>query len=168
MVIASGTYTGTGSSQTITLSYSPDFLWVWGPDGAGSYIRTSSFTGTNSMRVDNILVTDAITALGATGFTVGTSSGVNASGKVFIYFAIENTGADDVAVGSYTGNATDNRNIVISPAFQPDLVAIFNTPFNCLWRTSAMPAGDNSKWFDQIIQTDRIQAFNASITNLRE
>ena len=63
---------------------------------------------------------DAITALGATGFTVRTSANVNTNGRTYHYAAWKAV-AGEMSVGSYVGNNADNRNIT-GVGFQPESV----------------------------------------------
>ena len=110
--IATGSYTGNGVDNTnITgLSFQPDFVWVLIP-GVASIWRTSTMTGDNSMPFTSTgLVADCIQALNSNGFQIGTDARVNTNTSTYYYIACKNV-AGSFNVGSYTGNATDNRSI---------------------------------------------------------
>lgn len=87
----SGTYTGTGAAQTITLGYRPKAVLVFNVtdgDTLGGVIDVMD-DGTG---FSVVLAAAAISSQGFTltsrGFSLGTSAVVNESAKVFAYVAI--------------------------------------------------------------------------------
>ena len=63
-------------------------------------------------------ITAAMSSLDADGFTVGTAPETNAAAAAYHYVAF-NKMANSVDAGTYSGNATDNRNIA-TVGFQPE------------------------------------------------
>lgn len=125
MKVKVGTYTGTGSSASITgVGFQPDLVIVEAETGSTpSHLRTSAM-GTNESiqpRSDSTVVTDGITALDSDGFTVGSSSYVSTNATVFFYIAIKDDGAGDFKVGTYTGTGADGKTIT-GLGFQPNFV----------------------------------------------
>jgi len=157
---ASGSYTGNATTdRTIDISdtsgeadFQPDAVFAK-CDTASSMVWRSaamdageSFTFTASASIS-----EGIKSLAANGFVVGNASQANASGQTCYYVALANDASNDLAVGSYAGNNTDDTDIDISstsstPDFQPEFVLIKrdnSTGALPIWRTSAM-AGDLS------------------------
>lgn len=137
-----GSYTGNGTSQSIsTVGFSPDMVAVKkyipppaGPQSLGVW-KSTSMTGTqtNYFSATASLASGGITSLDASGFSIGNNADVNSNFGQYVYFAFkEVSGAFDV--GTYTGNATDNRNITSTDdaglTFLPDAVLV--KPVNTL------------------------------------
>jgi hypothetical protein len=168
--MTTGSYIGTGSTLSITgLGFQPDLVII--KDSATNYAvfktrlmpqdttayfanAAANFTGGIALEVD--------------GFTIGTSTIVNTSGNTYYWEAfggafnpLTNSGSADFAIGAYTGNGIDNRNIVRLP-FQPDLVTIKRNGASVgVWRTSAL-SGDLSSYFSATAEgSDLIQALNS-------
>ncbi len=93
------------------------------PDGPyNSVHRMSSMTGDASMRFDaSGFSLDQIQALESDGFQVGTDGSVNTNTVVYHYAAFKSA-AGTMAVGTYAGDATDDRDI--TAGFQPDWVIV--------------------------------------------
>jgi hypothetical protein len=163
-----GTFTGTGSTQSITgLGFQPQLVML-----QKASTTTSEW---NSMKIDSMpssdgyawtdnstALTTRISSLDADGFTVGNQAGLVENTKVFYYVAVK--GSSDVfATGSYSGNGSDNRNVVTGLAFQPDMVIIkgTNNEHGC-YRTD-QNVGDNSTiWGSGVANAaDHIQALNS-------
>ena len=163
----SGSYTGNGSSQTITVGFQPDVVIIkdeiasGGAASAGMQIRTStmSFTKHFGQAASGSTATDRITAFTSTGFTVGASTLVNSSTIKYNYLAIKAV-AGEIAVGNYSGDGVDNRNLT-GVGFQPDLVlTMSSTGATSTWRTSEMTA-DESMFWDLTPAADLIQGLLA-------
>jgi hypothetical protein len=83
-------YTGTGSANTRTVSFSPDFVWVKPRSNANPHQLFDTVRGDNARLKSN--ATDAEytypsgagLTFGSTGFTVGTDNGLNQSGESFV------------------------------------------------------------------------------------
>jgi len=137
MRFETGTYSGTGSAQNITVTFQPAVLLILSP-------RTGADTALNSMvfltaeyladsinykydttaSADNTITSSAgISAWSSSSFTVNTSVLVNKSGSTYRWY---NFGVDTAALvtGKYTGNATDNRNISTGGSFTPSFVCV--------------------------------------------
>lgn len=85
-----GTYSGTGVAKSITgIGFQPDIVMVFQQDGSyGTRLRTSGDSA--SKHIDATSYTsNMITSLDSDGFSVGTSTDVNASGSTYTYIAIK-------------------------------------------------------------------------------
>lgn len=110
-----GSYTGTGSSQTIDgIGFTPALVIVKG-GSYGAYVKTATMSSTGSRLWANnsSLVTNAITGFTSDGFDVGNTSGVNNSGTTYYFVAISSS-FSGMKTGSYTGNNASSRNISLS------------------------------------------------------
>jgi hypothetical protein len=104
------------------------------------------------------LVANLITSFGATSFVIGSDTLVNGSGKTYYWVAMK-AGAN-VAAGTYTGNAADDRNIT-GAGFQPDWVITMGDSQQDYFRP-ALLAGDASFTMDgSNSSTNRIQSMLA-------
>ncbi len=80
-------YTGTGSSNALTgVGFQPDFTWIKSRSDALSHALFDAVRGTTKVLNSNANTaeytnTDTLTAFGSDGFTVGSNTGVNASGE---------------------------------------------------------------------------------------
>ena len=169
-----GSYTGNGTSQTISgLAFRPDLI----------IIKQASDVTTQQQSVfkTKLIPTDytAYLASGTTnftggitinsdGFSLGTSTTVNDTGDTYYWTAFGNafdphdsSGAADFAIGAYAGNVIDSRNITRIP-FQPDLVAVKRYGGTAgAWRSSAQ-AGDLSGFFAATAETSNVvQSLNS-------
>lgn len=169
--MAVGTYTGTGSSLNITgLSFKPDLVIIKDTGTNYSVFRTSLMAADNTAYLANAAAnfTGGVTSLNNDGFTVGTSTATNTTSNTYHWQAFGNaynpitmTGASDFAVGAYTGNGIDSRDVNGLP-FQPDFVAAKrNSTTAGVWRSSAL-SGDLSSFFTATAEgANRIQALNS-------
>jgi hypothetical protein len=126
-----GSYTGDGSSpRALTLTgFQPNVVIIKHATSTdGGTFRTSdmganasnSFVAANEATVG----TEAIRSLDATGFTLGNNSRVNTNANTY-WFAFKTT-ANAFAVGTYTGDGTDNRAIT-GVGFSPSYLWIKNS-----------------------------------------
>ena len=117
------TYTGTGSSQSLSLSFQPDLIWSKTRSHAVDHKLVDSVRGLsnvlepNQNRADSTGITTGITGTSATGFTVGTSSDFNTSGRTYVAWcwkaggtAVSNT--DGSITSSVSANAAYGFSIV--------------------------------------------------------
>ncbi len=126
-VFCTGTYIGSGTAtKSISTGFQPDLVWVKRSTAVSGTFRTSSM-GTNVGQYFTATAQDTtgvlFTTLDSGGFTVGSTN--NTSTGIFYYVAFKNV-SGAINVGSYTGNATDNRNIT-GVGFTPDLVITKNS-----------------------------------------
>jgi hypothetical protein len=85
-----GSYTGTGSahSETIATGYQSDLIWTKTATAVGGVHKPSTLAGTASQYfLGTANSTTQITGITADGFSVGTSTGANASGATIRYMA---------------------------------------------------------------------------------
>jgi hypothetical protein len=86
-------YTGTGSANTRTVSFSPDFVWVKPRSNANPHQLFDTVRGDNarlksdSTDAEYTYPSGAGLTFGSTGFTVGTDNGLNQSGESFVAWA---------------------------------------------------------------------------------
>lgn len=118
LLVETGTYTGNGTSQNITgVGFTPKFVMVKGNTAQNGTWRTTAHTATQSSSVSNVAVyTTAITALGADGFSVGSSAVANSNTVTYYWVAF---GGDNVASGKEVGTGAEK---VVTVPFTPDLV----------------------------------------------
>jgi hypothetical protein len=159
-----GTYTGNGTTQSITgVGFQPELVMLLGNNAQRAVARYSGAARTYGFDASTG-VTTGVTAFGADGFSVGAAAEANANGVAYHYVAF-NDFANSINVGSYTGNNTDNRSIT-TPSFQPEFVMVraddTATGRSANWHPSAF-AGDNTLLFTATASSaDRIQAFQAT------
>ena len=121
-------YTGTGATYALTgLGFQPDFVWIKCRDaGSRSHIWTDSVRGTDSqISCDDTLAettfTDAVTAFGADGFTLGADTGngeVNESTDTFIGWnwkagsTTGSAGSPTITPSGYSFNQTSGFSVI--------------------------------------------------------
>mgnify|MGYP000922529205 CR=1 FL=1 len=169
--VVTGSYTGNGADNrniTISPACQPLAVFIQRSDAAWigqvyfSSMSTNSsgeFTGTAQAQADRIQ------QFNSDGFQLGTQSYVNSNGSDYRYAALCDNGANDIAVGTYAGNASDNRDITISPAFSPEFVAIItSTSTYTAWRGANSHTGDSASIFNvaNAEVSNYIQAFNVN------
>jgi hypothetical protein len=96
-VISCGSYTGNGSTQSISLGYEPQYILFKNTTDAASWYVVDVMRGLPTGGDDQLLIPNLSAAeltvgdvinVNATGFDVTTSSVANTSGKTYIYMAI--------------------------------------------------------------------------------
>ena len=157
-VVAVGSYTGTGSAQSITgLGFQPD--WVFAKDGTAAtptsavYNVTESYGDDSSYFTKTANLTGAITSLDSGGFSVGTNAIANGSGDTIYYVAFgggdansAGSGTFKMESGSYVGTGDYIR--IGDLGFSPDLIIVKgNTTQPGVFRTSLM-GGDSTAYLD--------------------
>lgn len=173
MIVKRGSYIGTGAAQTIEANCAPDFLVIncypaSAPDGARSVAKTSSMPADAVKELDgnsNALLTNRVTAFTASGFVLGTDNQTNKLGVPYQFLAIQKEGSDlNFEVGSYTGNAVDNRNIALSTITgTPAFVSVFGANVgSAFWYSNVHSADRSQPWGNELATvTNRIQALGA-------
>lgn len=142
--LATGTYTGNGSSQSVTgLSFQPAIVIVCCFNTSDSRAVMSTVSGTGIwMGTNAAVLASSITALNASGFSVGSASTVNGSGFGCYWLAIPAI-TGHAWGGSYTGNGSTQS--ITTPNFQPDAVSIKNAGgVRGAWRASSAMSGDQT------------------------
>lgn len=164
-VFCIGAYTGNGAgARTIDTGFQPDLVWVKRSTAVAGSWRTSDMA-TNESQYFQATTQDTtgtnFTTFSSTGFTVGPTNNVSTGIYYFVAFK-QVAGALDV--GTYTGNATDNRNIT-GVGFKPDFVFLKNA--NAGTAVSGMfnineSYGDSSNYFtDTANLVNSIQALQS-------
>jgi hypothetical protein len=116
-----GTYTGNATdNRDVSIGMFPKWVMLKGNLGiTHKSTATGNTTDISQLLGFNADVSNFIQNLNSDGFQIGNNNAVNASGVTFYYFAIK---GDNVTSGTYTGNATDNRDIT-GVGFDP--IAVF-------------------------------------------
>ncbi len=159
-----GTYTGNATdNRAITgLGFQPDGVIIKAATAQYAVMRTSTMAGdlTKAFVGGTALQANVIQSLDVDGFTLGTDARVNANGVVYHWIAFKAI-AGEIAFGTYTGDATDSRDIA-GLGFQPDLVFLLpDSTQNAVARFSSQ-SGDASLYFSAAAAfADGIQALNA-------
>lgn len=116
---------GTSPRAITDVGFQPDLVFVKQSTAVAGAWRSSSM-GTNVAQFFTNVVQDAtganFTTLDANGFTVGAT--LNASAGIYYDVAFKNA-TGEINVGTYTGNATDNRNIT-GIGFESDFLFLKN------------------------------------------
>lgn len=165
-----GSYTGDGAaSLAITgVGFQPVFGMVWDAGAVSNtipFIKFNTHGANESQPAAGAAVTDAIKTFDADGFTVGANADTNTSAAVY-YYAMWKDSVNVIDQGSYSGNATDNRNIVINDAFQPDFVLVQanggTSVQRGIWHPDSTFTADDSHTFSANDPgVNHIQAINA-------
>lgn len=162
--MAVGNYTGNGAaSRSLTgVGFQPELVMVFGNTAQRAVLRASGMSRTHQYD-GGTGVTTGVTAFGADGFTVGNSAQVNSNGVAYHYVAFNDV-ANSIDIGSYTGNAADNR--AIATGFQPDYALVraddTATARPAVHRPSSL-TGDNTLQFAATaVGNNRIQALQAT------
>lgn len=163
--IDTGSYSGNGSSQTITIGWQPALVMVVstrtsGP-GAGRAVsfKLPGMASANSMfnNVEADYDTNGVT-ITSTGFSVGSEDGLNRSGVTFYWMAFRDSPALDY--GSYAGSA-DAPPKTITTGRQPTAVFVFRlngVNANATWWKTSTMSGSGAARFQAAYgwATDRI------------
>ena len=88
---SSGTYTGTGAAQSVSLGFKPDMLWLFNlTDGDTLCFMMDGMTDDTAGVITGAVALDAADGitLSASGFSLGTGAESNENLKVYRYVAI--------------------------------------------------------------------------------
>ena len=162
---ASGTYTGNGSDNTNIsgVGFQPDIVVVQ-KDSSPAVVWTVSKGGdaTAYFHTTTGWQTDRIQGVHSDGFQVGTHADVN-TGSTAYYYMCWKKRTGQVAEGTYTGDASDSRNIVQADAFQPDHVMVIDTATPRVFYRPPSASGDQTLVHGTAgYQANYIQGTNAS------
>lgn len=157
--LQTGSYTGNGTAgRTISgLNFQPDIIIIRSDSQDAAVIRTSAMPAGQAKEITsgNSLDTNLVTSFGASSFVVGDDALVNDPGTLYYWTAMK-AGAN-VAVGTYTGNGSDNRNLDVT-GFQPDWLITMADGDDDMFKP-ALLAGDASFKMDGTASSsNRIQA----------
>jgi len=122
--VLTGTYVGDGTdNRPITgLGFTPDLVVVKATTTGQAVARTATMTGDVSKQMgDGTLLNNSIQSMDPSGFTVGTSALVNATGTTYQWVAWR-TGPDEMTAGTYTGTGASQS--IAGLNFSPDIVFV--------------------------------------------
>ncbi len=111
MRVAHGTYIGDGvndRSIAVVFGGTPKLLNIL---SSGNARVTRLDVGGDLSFYSSSSAAGLVKSMSATGFVLGTDAKVNALGTTYYWWALVDTGAEDVVTGTYIGNGIDNRNI---------------------------------------------------------
>jgi len=160
-----GSYSGNGTAgRTITgLGFSPEVAFVFDAGNTAGVFMSAAEASCYRFNGGSA-IGNCITSLNADGFTVGNDTQVNGSGRTYHYVAW-NAAPGYLSLGTYTGNAVDDRNIS-GLAFQPEWLMIKSSDAGSqvpVFHVDAQGAStDSSLYFaGTTAGTNRIQALQA-------
>jgi len=141
-------YTGTGSSNAITgVGFQPDLVWIKNRDTTGNHALFNAISGVQNYLNSNTNYSEqtsapTLTAFGADGFTVGSSSDLNGNGNNIVSWnwLASNTTASNTdgsitstvsanttsgfSIVTYTGNGSSGATIGHGLGVAPEIVLI--------------------------------------------
>lgn len=172
--VKSGSYIGNGTTQAITgLGFQPQFLIIKSTGSTANDDPVFAWSGmttlagiTPAATVVNPAaapVSNIITAYGADGFTLSSSTVANTNNTRYYWFALAG-GDGEVALGNYAGTGVDDSNLISGLAFQPKLLFVKRrnlTTSSVAFRFQSI-AGDPSYQVSAFAATaNQIQALNS-------
>lgn len=110
--IAVGSYTGNGTANTnIDIGFKPKYVIIKRTAGAANalYLHPDMPYGTNGQVLSSAEITGHCKNISDNGFVLDASAITNPAGTLVNYVAFGGK-SEAISVGSYVGNATDNRN----------------------------------------------------------
>lgn len=124
-----GTYTGNGTSQSVTIGWQPAFVMVYSSKSGGNPAQRGGAFKTSNMASDNALgvagacsYNSSHVTLTSSGFSVGSVDQVNRNGESYHYFAVRAGPTFDS--GGYTGSTPTPQAIALGR--QPTGVFLFD------------------------------------------
>lgn len=170
-----GSYTGNGVNGTqVAAPFWSDLIWVNRTTSSAAVQRPSTMTGTNTQSfLNSALITNGITSINASGFTVGTNAAVNASGGSYRYavWRVPPTGSLGVDIVDSGGASVTSPSFSfgnLSLVFQctestgtlgtaSEMIRVTNMSANANWTLTIAPTDGptalwknaaNTAWFD--------------------
>lgn len=172
LYVKTGTYTGNGSgvNRAITgIGFQPKMLIIRAAGVPATSVNAvmviDAFPAGYSQRMGGTSVsayTDVI-SLDSDGFTVkniGTQYGTNVNAVVYHYLCVGGT-SSSIESGSYTGNGTDNRDVVTGLSFEPGFVYIKRLSTQLESMATDTMAGNSVRFSGGAIAGNEIQALNS-------
>ena len=160
MRVIYGSYTGNATGRQIAHVLGGTLKWLCTQRAGAVGVMRFDLGGNLSFPGTGAGEADLIVSLDVDGFTIGTDSRVNASGVTYHYYGLVDTGDGDIVTGSYTGTATDNRDITSGLGAAAAFTVIrgnVSSADAAMWRSADM-AGDLSMRFYAGAPTDGIQS----------
>jgi hypothetical protein len=162
MRLATGSYVGdrTDGRQITGLGFQPDVVIIKAERNRSGIIRTSTMVGDRSKVLTSTgsLQSDRIESLDADGFTIGRNNDVNQRNQTYHWVAMR--AGSDLAVGSYTGDGSDNRSIS-GVGFQPVWVITMGDGDDSIFRPATVSGDGSYRMRSTGKLTNRIQALEA-------
>ena len=152
VLVDSGTYAGNSTDdRNITVVFDPDYCVVFDDAGGAPWFTTDDVIsdtagGSVNWRQNAVTATNRIQALGTALFQVGTDSGVNGTGTDYFWVCMQDDGGGDFEIGTYEGNATDDRTISLGTITgTPEVVMIKNgdSTDSGAWRTASLSSNES-------------------------
>lgn len=171
---ASGSFSGNATDNrdiTISPAFQPNVVFIKCDTTQRAIWSTSAMAADTSYELSNSSAgfANGIQAFNADGFQVGTHATANASGVTCYYVAFATDANNDLSVGVYVGDGLDNKNITISPAFQPEMCLVRKdsaTTGNSVWRGDH--SGDLTSFLGSIAEVaNAIQQYNENTVTMR-
>ena len=169
--VVTGSYTGNGTDNTdivISPACQPVSVFVKRDSAGVELTARFSSMGTNESKhvTGTSLLTTGIKVLNSDGFRLGTASTTNGSGVTHYYVAICDNGANDIAINTWAGDNTDNRDITLSPSFTPEVCVVLSSGTGAQsWRGATSHSGDSASRLNTLStsQVNEIQSFSAGV-----
>jgi hypothetical protein len=171
--VAVGTYTGNGTTQSVTgLAFQPNWVFVKNANAgtavSGVHNVQESYGSSSSYYSNTANIADSIKSINSDGFTVGAHATANGNTNTIFWAAFSGTmkamsssGTFKMTTGSYTGDG--QYKIISGLTFKPDLVIIKgSTTEQGVFRTSMM-AGDTTAYF-----ATNLANFAGGVVNINE
>ena len=164
------TYTGNGSTQSITTAFSPDFVWIKRRSYSQSHQLVDTVRGYDKylfadVADDELTDTDRLTSFNSDGFTIGADSNVNTNGGTYVGWAwdggsstVTNTDGDitssvrantsaGFSIVSYPGSSAIQNYITVGHGLNatPEVIIVKNRTYTSgiSWRVYHASAGEN-------------------------
>ena len=143
-------YTGNGSTQAVTgVGFQPDLVWIKNRSITSSHFVTDAVSGVNKELNSNNNNTqgansNALTAFGTDGFSVGSDVGINNNSNTFVAWSWKESAPAGFDIVSWTGNGASSRNVSHSLGVAPDFMIVKGLDNN----SSGGPCTlDKNDWF---------------------
>ena len=164
------TYTGNGSTQSITTAFSPDFVWIKRRSFSQSHQLVDTVRGYDKylfadVADDELTDTDRLTSFNSDGFTIGADSNVNTNNGTYVGWAwdggsstVTNTDGDitssvrantsaGFSIVSYTGSSAIQNYTTVGHGLNatPEVIIVKNRTYTSgiSWRVYHASAGEN-------------------------
>lgn len=168
LYVKTGTYAGnsSGVDRAITgIGFQPEvvILKTSASSTVNNFFKIPSMPSGESAPFGHgaAMVSDAIKTLDSDGFTVGTYGNVNTTGVDVYWTAIGGT-SSHIASGSYTGDGTDDRDVVTGLSFQPDYVSVkAENTRNHVFTTKDAPSDTTLIYTNAASVSNAIQVLNS-------
>lgn len=164
MISNSGSYTGNGTTQNVTAPGAAAGLVLIKVAGSIAAMWCSAMPAASYKAATGstaLVTTNGITQH-ASGFTVGSDATINANGLTYDYVCVCDNADGNFSAISYTGNATDNRDLTLTGlSGTPDAAWVLGDTAQPVARRTSTMSGDQSGTYTTSLTTNLIQAFGS-------